>query len=84
MDKFTLRSFAQKQIYFVIDANGDCSPFASLREIDNVLNIDYSTISKKLKISPNGDIFLSRTSGLFYFIRKVDNSQKRLNPDHMD
>lgn len=74
MNHDELQRFAMRQSYLTIDSKGFCLVFSSLREIENKLDIDHSTISKNLKMNPKGIILTSRLTHKYYFIRKVDNS----------
>ena len=76
MEPAVLREFATRQTYLAIDSTGSSFLFASLRDMEKELEIDHSTLSKKLKVTPNGDILTSRATGLYYFVKKVDNSQE--------
>ena len=84
MDSQSLLYFASKQRYIVIDSSGTAYVFPSLRDIEKNLEIDHSTISKKLKISVKGDIFSSRRSGDIYHIRRVCSNPIAPTCDHMD
>ena len=74
MDSDALRSFALKQRYLVIDDQGTAYVFSSLREIAKTIDVDHTTVSKKLKVSPDGELFSSRSENQLYYIRKVCNS----------
>lgn len=74
MDSDALRSFALRQKYLVIDDQGSAYVFGSLRDIAKTIEIDHTTVSKKLKSSPNGELFSSRGENQLYYIRKVCNS----------
>lgn len=80
MEPAVLREFASKQTYLAIDPTGSSFVFASLRDMEKELKIDHSTLSKKLKMAPDGDILTSRATGLYYFVKKVDNSQENSSP----
>jgi len=79
MEPAALREFATKQTYLAIDSAGSSFVFASLRDMEKELEIDHSTLSKKLKVAPYGDILTSRATGLYYFVKKVDNSRENLS-----
>ena len=81
MEPEELREFAVKQNYLAIDVTGTSFVFTSLRDVEKELNIDHSTISKKLKLSNKGDVFTNRITKECYFIKRVDNSQENLNDD---
>lgn len=76
MEPAVLREFATRQTYLAIDSAGSSFVFASLRDMEKELGIDHSTLSKKLKVAPDGDILTSRATGLYYFIKKVGNNQE--------
>lgn len=76
MEPAVLRDFATTHTYLAIDSTGSSLLFASLRDMEKELEIDHSTLSKKLKLAPDGDILTSRATGLYYFVKKVDNSQE--------
>ena len=86
MDQTALRKFALRQTYLAIDSLGSSCVFASLRDMGKELEIDHTTLSKRLKTAPEGAIIISRTTGLCYFVRKVGNNQENLslNAVHMD
>ena len=75
MDSESLRAFVLKKTYLVVDDQGLPYIFSSLREIAKNLEINHTTISKKLSISSSGDIFSSRKTNRLYYIRRVCNSQ---------
>lgn len=75
MKPTVLREFAIRHNYLAIDSFGSSFLFVSLRDMENKLEIDHSTLSKKLKMAPEGDIAISRATNLCYFIRKVGNNQ---------
>ena len=84
MEPSVLREFASKQTYLAIDSAGLGFVFASLRDMEKELEVDHSTLSKKLKATPNGDVFTSRSTGLHYFVRRVGNNQDNSNAVHKD
>ena len=84
MEPAVLREFASKQTYMAIDYTGSSFVFASLRDMEKELEIDHSTLSKKLKATPNGEVFTSRSTGLYYFVRRVGNNQDNSNAVHKD
>ena len=84
MEPALLREFAKRQTYLAIDSTGSSIVFASLRDMEKELKVDHSTLSKKLKATPNGDVFTSRSTGLYYFVKKVGNNQDNSNAVHRD
>ena len=74
MEPAALREFATKQTYLAINSAGSSFVFASLRDMEKALEIDHSTLSKKLKAAPEGNILTSRVTGLYYFVKKVGSS----------
>lgn len=55
--------------YFVLGSDSSCNVYKSLREIQDDINVDYSTISKKLK--ENNTCYVTpKSSDTNYFIKK--------------
>ena len=59
--------------YVVLGSDSTCNAYSSLRNISNEINVDYSTISKKLKqnnlncfVSPKGN------TEIHYYIIKIN------------
>ena len=70
MDEF------QKQIkeltYIVLSDDGFCNAYTSLRTMSNEIFVDYSTISKKLKVNNNEFCFCTaKESKTNYYIKKI-------------
>ncbi len=74
MDSNTLCLFAKNQRYLVIDDHGLPYIFESQRDIARSFEIDHTTISKKLKMHPYGDVFYTRSNNNLYYIMKVYNN----------
>ena len=55
--------------YFVLGSDSSCNGYKSLREIQDDINVDYSTISKKLK-EDNTCFVTPKGSKTHYFIKK--------------
>ena len=55
--------------YFVLGSDSSCNVYKSLREIQDDINVDYSTISKKLK-EDNTCFVTPKGSETHYFIKK--------------
>ena len=82
MDPERLLKFATSHSYIVIDSEGECQLFTSLRDIGNNLSIDHSTVSKRLKNScGNGTVVTSRITGSHYFITRHGNSHLTHNEE---
>ncbi len=63
----SLRDYISKIKYLVIDKEKNAFVYQSLREISSKIQVDSSTISKKLK--PNGKCFCtSKHTNYEYFI----------------
>lgn len=56
--------------YLVLGENGYCNVFKSLRLISNEISIDYSTISKKLKLA-NTCFCICKETKEKYYINKL-------------
>lgn len=57
--------------YIVMNPNGYCNVFQSLRLISQEILVDYTTISKKLKENENGCFCVSKNDKETYFIKKI-------------
>jgi hypothetical protein len=69
----TLIEFVKNQQYLVIDKYQSSYTFSSLREMSLFLNINYSTISKKL--APSSYCFCkSKKNDNEYYITKLHNN----------
>jgi len=55
--------------YLVIGNDNTCNMYKSLRDISNVINVDYSTISKNLNDS---GICTSKETKIHYYIKKIN------------
>tara|TARA_Y100000591_G_scaffold127417_1_gene109111 strand:- start:1462 stop:1674 length:213 start_codon:yes stop_codon:yes gene_type:complete len=60
-----------KYKYLTIDENGKSSVYTSLREISKNIDVDYTTISKKLKDSLENCVCTSKTTKKCYLIKKI-------------
>jgi hypothetical protein len=72
MDEF--QQYIEKQKYLLIMCDGNtnhCNTYNSLRTLSRDIDIDYSTISKKLK---NSNSFYLSINDCYYFIQKLLNS----------
>lgn len=55
--------------YFVLGSDSSCNVYKSLREINDDIGVDYSTISKKLKDS-NSCYVTPKGVDIYYYINK--------------
>jgi hypothetical protein len=55
--------------YFVLGSDSSCNVYKSLREIQDDISVDYSTISKKLK-EDNTCFVTPKGSETHYYIKK--------------
>ena len=70
MDEF--QSQIQTLNYNVLSNDGFCNAYTSLRTMSNEISVDYSTISKKLKVN-NGEFCfcISKETKSIYYIKKI-------------
>ncbi len=58
--------------YLVLGNDTTCNVYKSLRDMSNEINVDYSTISKKLKENEGNWCFCtSKQSKCNYYIKKI-------------
>lgn len=70
-----LRDFAAAHPYLVIDSEGVCAVFVSLRDMSRELGVDHSTISKRLKESGGaGALVTDKSTGIHHFVTRHGNS----------
>ena len=67
-----MKEFLQNKHYIVVFPDRSTKLYKSLREIQNEILVDASTISKKLK-SYNSCFCISKSSGYVFFIKKFNN-----------
>ena len=65
-----MKEFLENKHYFVIFPDKSSKLYKSLREIQNEILVDASTISKKLK-SFNSCFCISKRSGYVFFIKNL-------------
>ena len=66
-----MKTYVNKYNYLVIFPDKKIELFKSLRDIQNSISIDSSTISKKLK--NNEHTFIAKGSEFIFYIKKIDN-----------
>ena len=66
-----MKNYVQKYNYMVIFPDRKVELFKSLRDIQNSISIDSSTISKKLK--NNEHIFTAKGSEYIFYIQTIGN-----------
>lgn len=69
MSYFT--NIIKKHKYLVITNVENCKLYTSLREISKDIDVDFTTISKKLKINPECCICQAKTTKESYCIKKL-------------
>jgi hypothetical protein len=69
MNYFT--NILQKYKYLVITRHEDCKMYTSLRDIARDIGVDFTTISKKLKVSPDLCICKAKTTKESYCIKRL-------------
>ena len=67
----SIDSIFKKFKYLVINENENCKLYVSLRDIAKDISVDFTTISKKLKISPESCICRSKTTKESFYIKKL-------------
>ncbi len=65
-----MKNFIKKYNYLVVFPDKKVELFKSLRNIQQSISVDSSTISKKL--SNNEHIFIAKGTGYVFFIDKID------------
>jgi len=66
-----VRDYINKHSYMVIFPDKKVELFSSLRNIQDAISIDSSTISKKLK-DKGYNYFMAKGSGYVFFIHKLE------------
>ena len=66
--RFSFSEMMQRYKYLVINKDETCEVYTSLREISQDIGVNFTTISKKLKINPNYCVCYSKTSKENYYI----------------
>ena len=61
-----------KYKYLTIDENKKSDIYTSLRDISKNINVDYSTISKKLKEDSDNCVCTSKKTKKCYLIKKIN------------
>ena len=57
--------------YFVLGSDSSCNVYKSLREMQDNIGVDYSTISKKLKENDNNCYVTPKgSSETYYYVKK--------------
>ena len=67
-----MREFLKNKHYFVVFPDKSTKLYKSLRDIQDEILVDSSTISKKLK-SFNSCYCIAKSSGFVFFIKKFNN-----------
>lgn len=66
-----MKEFLENKNYLVIYPDASLKLYKSLREIQNEILVDASTISKKLKYT-KGCYCLSKSSGFMFYVKKMN------------
>ena len=61
----------RKYKYLTIDENQKSEVYTSLREISKLIDVDYTTISKRLKDNIDNCVCTSKSTKRCYLIKKI-------------